>query len=181
MVRGTLPMVWDGSEESPKGPGKVGRPSWRTRTGRGLSRRSGTGRRPYRMSGMGRGSLPEVWEFGGPTGRSGTGRETLGEVWDGSGDPPGGPGLVEYPMGGSRLVEGPSQRSGRVEGPSGRSGTGQETLEKVWDGLRDPRAGPKVTQPVLDFLDGPQPVPDLKEASLTRPGPPRVYSDPSQT
>ena len=72
---------------------------------------------------------------------SGTGQETLPEVWKWSGDPPGGPEVVErpsrrYASGWEALLEvwkfsvdrpgGPEQ----VERPSGRSRSGIETLPR---------------------------------------------------
>ena len=59
-------------------------------------------RKPFRRSGMGRGTLPEVWKgsgdpaggpgtVGGPSQKSRTGRGTLPKVRDGSGNAIGGP------------------------------------------------------------------------------------------
>ena len=54
--------------------------------------------------------------------REGSG--SLGEIRDGSGDPPEGPGRVEYTMG----------SPGCLRGPLGRSGTGPKILGEIRDG-----------------------------------------------
>ena len=95
----------------PRGPGRSGDPH------------AGPGRveRYSQRSGMGHGTLREVWD----------GTWTLPDIRDGSRDPPEGPGHVGRPRGGP----------GQVGGPSCRFGTGQGNLPEVWDGSRDPRGG----------------------------------------
>ena len=76
---------------------------------------------------LGQDGLKERSRKGGrPTGRSGMGWGTLGEVWNGSGDSRDGP----------EWISGPSGRSEPVGGPLGRFGTGRGTLWEVWDGSR---------------------------------------------
>ena len=86
MDRGSLPGVRVGSGDSPRGPGRIG----------GLSRRSRTGR----------GILAEVQD------RSGA----FPEVRDGSEDPFGGLGWLRGPPKGPGRVGGPTPRLGRVGG-----------------------------------------------------------------
>ena len=132
MGRGAHGEVRDGSEDPRRGSGRVG----------GLTGWFGTALRTLWVvrdgSGDARGDPGWV---GGTLGRSRTALQTLWVVRDGSGnargvqdwsgDPPEGPGLVEYTMGGP----------GRIGGPTVGSGTGQGTLGKVWDHSREPRGG----------------------------------------
>ena len=102
--RGTLKEVWNVSEDSPGGPGRVGVP-------RGCRRQVG-------------GPLVRTETDGRTSGSYGTGRGTLKEVRDGSGDPRGCP----------ERFGGHSGRSGTGRGPSELPGTGRGTLGEVRDG-----------------------------------------------
>ena len=82
--RGTLPKVWDRSEDPTGGQEQVGCSARRFRTSRGNlqevrvggpSRRSGSGDPP---GGLGRGTLPEVW----------VGSGGFAKFWDGSRNSP---------------------------------------------------------------------------------------------
>ena len=122
--------------------------------GRETPQRSETGRGPSRRSGTGEGSRGEVWDRlvdprGGPgrdrdprgcpgrvdglLGRSGTGLGTLGEDRDGSGDPRGRPpGRDGVPRGGPDGSEDSWECSERVGGHSGRSGRGWGLTWRFW-------------------------------------------------
>ena len=82
--RGTLPKVWDRSEDPTGGQEQVGCSARRFRTSRGSLQEVRVGGPP---GGLGQGTLPEVW-VGGPSRRSGLGREALQNFGTGRGTLP---------------------------------------------------------------------------------------------
>ena len=101
---GTDREVQDGSGHAPGGPGRIGRPTGRFKTGQE--------------------TIGKIQDGSGDPRRFGTVHRTLGEVREGSGYPPRCP----------RRVVGPSEGFGTVVGPSGMSGTGLRTHREVRDG-----------------------------------------------
>ena len=145
----------------PRGPGREGGHSQRSRMGRGNLREVRDGSRDPPI-GPGRvGGLPR---------RSGTGREVLRNVQNGSRGPPWGPGLVGRP------VQGFATGGGYL----GRSEMGGEILRKFWhrlvtlqkvrNGSGDPPEGPGWVRDLRGSGTGRRFLPEVQDGSGEPPG-----------